>query len=217
MKYRLVIFDLDGTILDTLGDLADSVNYALAKEGFPLRTVAQVREFVGNGIRKLIERALPPSADAESVDRVFATFKAYYGEHCAVKTAPYEGIIPMLGELKMAGAKLAVLSNKADFAVQTLCEHYFGGCFDRTFGEREGIRRKPAPDAVNELIARMDVSHEATLYVGDSEVDLETARNAGVDCIAVDWGFRDRALLLEHGAERVVSSTQALVDAILEA
>lgn len=210
MKYKLVIFDLDGTILDTLDDLADSLNFALSSVGYPVRSSDEVRRMVGNGIRRLIERALPQECPTDLTDRVFDAFKRYYKDHCALKTAPYEGIPELLGELKASGMKLALLSNKADFAVQSLCAHYFGGLFDLALGEREGIRRKPAPDAVNEVLGHFGIDRSSAVYVGDSEVDVETAKNAAIDCIAVDWGFRDRADLRSQGADRIVSSADEL-------
>lgn len=205
MKHKLAIFDLDGTILNTLDDLADSLNFALTCEGFPARTLDEVRRFVGNGILKLVERALPEGSDQAALVRVFETFKVHYKDHCAIKTAPYKGIPSLLAELKCRSIKLAVVSNKADFAVQTLCADYFGGIFDYAVGEREGIRRKPAPDAVNEVLAHFGIAPTDAVYIGDSEVDVETARNASLSLIAVDWGFRDKACLRESGAECIVS------------
>lgn len=210
MKYKLAIFDLDGTILDTLEDLADSVNYALDSEGLGARSIDEIRRFVGNGIRRLIERAVPQRSTTDVTDRVFDTFKRYYKDHCADKTAPYEGIPELLKELKALGMKLAVLSNKADFAVKSLCDHYFEGLFDLAVGEREGIRRKPAPDAVYEVLSRLGIERQAALYIGDSEVDIETAKNAEIDCIAVDWGFRDREVLISGGAKQIASSVDQL-------
>lgn len=210
MKYKLVLFDLDGTILDTLGDLCDSVNFALASAGFPARTLDEVRRFVGNGILKLVERALPDGSDLAAIDRVYETFKAYYRDHCAIKTAPYAGIPELLASLGASGVKLAVVSNKADFAVQSLCERYFEGVFDYAVGERAGIRRKPAPDSVNEVLDHFGIGCAEALYIGDSEVDVETAKNAGIDCIAVDWGFRDAALLRASGARCIASDAGQL-------
>lgn len=215
MSYQLAIFDLDGTVLNTLDDLADSMNYALSAFGFPERTVDEIRRFVGNGIRKLVERALPDGCDEETVGRVFECFKAYYKDHCAIKTAPYDGILPLLADLKRSGMKLAVLSNKADFAVQSLCKRYFDGMFDLAVGERAGVRRKPAPDAVEEVLARLHTEPSCALYIGDSEVDVETAKNAAIDCVAVDWGFRDRASLSACGAEKIVSTPEALKAVLL--
>lgn len=215
MKYKLAIFDLDGTLLDTLGDLCDSVNYALTSVGFPERTLDEVRHFVGNGIRRLIERSVPEGSDKASVDRAFEIFKAYYKDHSALKTAPYEGIPSLLNELRALGVKLAVVSNKADFAVQSLCSHYFGEVFDYAVGERAGIRRKPAPDSVNEVLAELGTAREDAVYIGDSEVDIETAKNADMDCIAVDWGFREREKLLSAGGKQIASNVSELKKMLL--
>lgn len=206
MKYDLVIFDLDGTILDTLEDLCDSVNYALGRLGFPQRTLSEVRNFVGNGIRKLIERALPAGSDEKCVEEMLAIHREYYGVHCADKTKPYEGIKEMLKELKARGVKLAVISNKPDYAVKILCEDYFPDVFDAAYGFREGIERKPDPAAVTALLEELCVPREKAVYVGDSEVDVKTAQNAGLDMIIVDWGFRDREFLIENGAVNLVSA-----------
>ncbi len=206
MKYKLAIFDLDGTILDTLADLTDSTNYALRENGFAEHTIEQVRYFVGNGIRKLMERALPKGTDAAIIDRVHETFTAHYKAHCADKTKPYPGITKLLCALRDAGVKTAVVSNKADYGVQTLCQDYFPDLFDFAVGEREGIRRKPCPDSVNEVLEKLKVMRADAIYIGDSDVDIETAKNAGLPCISVTWGFRDRAFLLGHGAVKFVDS-----------
>ena len=203
-KYKLVIFDMDGTILNTLEDLTDSTNYALRTYNLPQRTLEEVRMFVGNGIAKLIERAVPTGTDKEVEEQVLVTFKAYYGEHCAVKTRPYEGILDLLRSLRERGYLTAVVSNKADFAVQSLVKDYYPGLFDAAVGEKEGVRRKPAPDSVFEVLRMLDTQKEAAVYIGDSDVDLETAKNAGMDAIAVEWGFRDRDFLIEHGAKVIV-------------
>lgn len=215
MKYTLVIFDLDGTILDTLEDLTDGVNYALSECGYPVRTIEEVRGFVGNGIRKLIERALPSDTPEAEIDRVHGIFSPYYKAHCDVKTKPYDGIPAMLQDLRDAGILTAVLSNKGDFAVQPLIRQYFPDLFTIAFGERAGIPRKPAPDAVFEILERLGVDKSDAVYIGDSGVDIETARNAGLPCICVDWGFRDRAQLIEAGAEKIVSTPEELLEAIL--
>ena len=211
MKLKAVIFDLDGTILDTLEDLKNSVNFALSKNGLPVRTIDEIRTFVGNGIRLLMERAVPENTDSSVVDRCFEDFKAHYKEHSADKTKPYEGIIALLDELKSKGVKLAVVSNKADFAVQTLVEKYFQGLFDFAVGEREGIRRKPCPDSVNEAIKVLDASPDEVVYVGDSEVDVETSRNAGVKCVAVTWGFRDKCVLESLSPEYIIDKPSQLM------
>ena len=179
-----ILWDLDGTLLDTLEDLADGVNYALARFGYPERTLEEVRRFVGNGARRLIDQAVPEGADPAPV---FETFKTYYAANCQIKTRPYEGIPEALAEL---GKKypMAVVSNKPDVAVKPLCGQYFPGIYAR--GESEDCPRKPAPDMVFKAMAEIGV--EACVYVGDSEVDVVTAANAGVPCLSVLWGFRDR-------------------------
>ena len=214
MKYQLAIFDLDGTLLNTLEDLADSVNYIMKQFGHPERTLAEVRCFVGNGIRKLIERSAPEATPAEEIDRMFEQFKIYYGAHCADKTKPYDGIMELLAELQKQGVKLAVVSNKADYAVKALCEQYFPGVFDEAVGERVGVARKPAPDTVNEVLKNQQMDKSQAVYIGDSEVDVQTAKNAGMDCIAVDWGFRDTSVLKEAGAEIIVSTPAELLKQI---
>ena len=215
MKYNAVIFDLDGTILSTLDDLADSVNYVLEKNGMPKRTKEEIRRFVGNGIRSLIERSVAPETNTLTTDKVFADFIPYYKEHCADKTKPYDGIMDMLYTLKDNGIKLAVLSNKADYAVQELCDRYFNGIMEAVSGEIEGVPKKPAPDGVNLILDRLGVSKEKCVYIGDSEVDVYTANNSELDCICVDWGFRDRSVLQNAGAKTIVSTPEELADTIL--
>ena len=216
MQYKAAVFDLDGTVLYTLEDLAISLNHTLEKRGFPKRTIDEVRLFVGNGIRKLISRAVPKGTDEAEIDELFADFKEYYAAHSADNTYPYDGVIETLDYLRGAGFKTAVVSNKADFAVKSLCEKYFGKRFDIAVGEREGVRRKPEPDALFEVMNYLGVSAEETVYIGDSDVDIKTAKNAGVDIISVDWGFRDRAFLVKNGAKKIVSDTDELVRAILD-
>lgn len=215
MKYKLAIFDLDGTILDTLEDLADSLNYALKEAGYPERTLEEVRCFVGNGMLMLVKRALPADADEEVAQSVLAGLKAHYKIHCADKTKPYEGILKLLQVLKDAGYKLAVVSNKADYAVQILCEQYFKDIFDLTVGEREGVCKKPAPDAVNAVLGALQVPRENAVYIGDSEVDIKTAQNADMDSVLVSWGFREAAFLRQQGAKTLVNSTQELQNQLL--
>lgn len=215
MKYKLAIFDLDGTILDTLEDLADATNYALGEHGYPLRTIEEVRRFVGNGIRKLIERAVPAGLTQEEISGVHQTFSAYYQKHCADKTCPYEGIVPLLQRLRAAGCLTAVVSNKADAAVQPLCQQYFENLFDYAVGERAGINRKPAPDAVLEVLRRLGVEKIDAVYIGDSEVDIQTAANAGLDSIIVTWGFRDRAYLESQGGRRFADRPEEIKNTIL--
>ena len=215
MAYKLAIFDLDGTILDTLEDLADAMNYALGEHGYPWRTIEEVRRFVGNGIRKLIERAVPAGLAKEEIDRVHETFSAYYQQHCADKTRPYEGVLPLLERLRAAGCLTAVVSNKADAAVQPLCRRYYNGLFDYAVGERTGIRRKPDTDSVQEVLRRLQVEAADAVYIGDSEVDIQTAKNAGLDSIIVTWGFRDRDYLESQGGRRFVDRPEEIEQIIL--
>lgn len=211
MNKRLVIFDLDGTLLDTLEDLADSVNFALRQHGFPVRTISEVRTFVGNGMQKLVERAVPENTDVQTVQEVLKQFQAYYAAHCTCKTKPYDGILPLLQKLRERGIRTAVVSNKGDFAVQALCADYFPDLLDFAVGEKEGIRRKPWPDSVMAVLAHFQAAAEEAVYVGDSDVDIETAQNVGIDCISVTWGFRDEAFLRAHGAVRLVSRPEDML------
>lgn len=192
---KLVVFDMDGTILNTLDDLKDTLNYALGQYHFPARTLEETRAFVGNGIHKLIERAVPEGTDAQTVEKVFDTFLEYYQIHCMDQTRPYPGIVSLLQSLKEAGLLTAVVSNKADAAVQELCERFFPGLFDFAVGEHEGVQKKPAPDMVQLALRTLGTQASDAVYVGDSDVDLATAKNSGLDSIIVTWGFRDREFL----------------------
>ncbi|SES90689.1 HAD family hydrolase [[Clostridium] polysaccharolyticum] len=209
-NYKLLIFDLDGTILETLEDLTDSTNVALKSQGFPEKTMEQVRSYIGNGIYKLLERAVPKGTEPEILEKVYKTFKEYYRLHCADKTKPYDGMAELLTELKKNGHLLAVVSNKADFAVQSLCKEYFGDLFDYTAGEREGVRRKPYPDSILEVLKVFHVEKEHAVYIGDSEVDIQVAKNAGIDEIAVAWGYRDEEFLMEQGARVIVKDVKEI-------
>ena len=211
---KMIIFDLDGTILDTLEDLFLSTNYALRKSGFPERSKEEVRCFVGNGIRKLIERAVPEQTPENLINQVHQDFTEYYAQHCADNTKPYAGIPEVLQKLRRAGLKTAVVSNKADYAVQTLCADYFPALFDAVAGEREGIRRKPAPDAVLAVLHDLQIPAEQAIYIGDSDVDIATAENSGIPCISVEWGFSDRAFLIQHGAQKIISVPEELLNLI---
>jgi len=211
MKYRLAIFDLDGTILDTLEDLTDSTNYALSQYGFPERDLCEVRNFVGNGILKLIERAAPQNTAKETIQELLKCFRSYYKLHCADKTKPYDGVKELIEKLRSEGCLTAVVSNKADFAVQELCGKYFPELFDFVVGEKEGIRRKPYPDSVLKVLERFNISKEKTVYIGDSDIDIKLAQNAGIDSILVDWGFRDRDYLHENGAKIIVSTADEIL------
>ena len=215
MKYRLAVFDMDGTILNTLLDLTDSINAALSQCGYPTRTVEQVRTFVGNGLQKLVERACPAGTGAEERAAVLAAFNAHYALHCADKTGPYPGVTELLRDLRAAGMLTAVVSNKVDYGVQALCRRYFDGLFDAAAGERAGIARKPAPDMVGAVLQTLGVDKSEAVYIGDSEVDVATAKNSGLDLIAVTWGFREEELLQSLGATQLAHNTYELRDMLL--
>ncbi len=200
--YEAIIFDLDGTLLDTLDDLHLSVNAALAKYGLPLRKKEEVRAFIGNGVAKLMERAVGRE-NAEYFERALEEFKVHYASHCQDNTKPYKGIMETLTAIQEKGIKSAVVSNKSDFAVKKLSAAYFGNLIEEAVGENEraGIRKKPAPDSLLAVMRNLRVAKEKTLYVGDSEVDIQTAANAGVDCLSVTWGFKEREFLLQNGGK----------------
>ena len=205
---KTVIFDLDGTLLNTLDDLADSTNYALSKFGYPTRTIDEVRQFVGNGVAKLIERAIPEGKNNPNFEKCLAIFKENYAQNMYNKTAPYNGIIEMLSNLKSRGIKIAVVSNKFDLAVKELCKKYFEGFIDFAAGENEaqGIKKKPAPDTVISVLNKFNFAPEDAVYVGDSDVDIMTAKNSKMPCISVTWGFRDEKFLLENGATILINA-----------
>lgn len=235
--YHTYIFDLDGTLLDTLGDLAASTNYALRRHSMPERSLDEVRRFVGNGVQKLIERAVPEGTPADVTAQVLDTFRQHYLLHSLDTTCPYDGIIPMLASLQARGCRLAVVSNKFHAATQELCRHFFPGLIEVAIGEHEaeGIRKKPAPDTVIEALRQLGYpkpsssvqqsslsaqrsslsaqqsSPSDAVYVGDSDVDVLTARNSGLPCISVLWGFRDRQFLVDHGATTFAESPADLL------
>ena len=214
MAYRAVIFDLDGTLLDTLEDLAASTNAALEAFSFPRRTVDEVRRMVGNGLGKLIDRAVPDGTPAEVRAAVLAAMKAHYADHAMDRTCLYPQAAEVLTGLKSAGIPCAVVSNKADFAVQELHEAFFRGFVTRSFGEQPGYARKPDPGLVRLALEQLGAEPEEAVYVGDSEVDAATAKNAGTACVLVDWGFRPRSLLESFGCP-VVSTARELLAQIL--
>ena len=209
--YKTYIFDLDGTLLNTLGDLAASTNYALRQYGMPEHTIDDVRRFVGNGVGKLIERAIPGGLANPQYEDVLAIFRKHYMLHSLDTTAPYPGIESLLHSLRSHGCNVAVVSNKFYNATVELCRHFFADTVEVAIGERENIRRKPAPDTVFEAMRQLGVSGEDTVYVGDSDVDVATARNSGIPCISVLWGFRDRDFLIEHGATTFVNTPEDIL------
>lgn len=216
-KITTVIFDLDGTLLDTLQDLADSTNYALRVNGLPERTVEEVRTFVGNGVRLLMERAVPNGAEHPQFERIFNDFKVYYVRNCRNKTGLYPGVEALLHELRQKGFRMAIVSNKLQSGVTELWKAYFADTIELAVGERPELRRKPEPDMVNEALRCLGVSREEAVYVGDSEVDIATARAAQLPCLSVLWGFRDRELLVRHGATCLISRPEEIGEWLLAA
>ena len=211
MKYELIIFDMDGTILDTLEDLKNSMNHTLRLHNMPERTLDEIRSFVGNGILKLIERATTEGTTPEKIKAIHKDYMAHYELHCADFTKPYDGVIDLIQKLRDRGYKTAVVSNKAHDAVLDLCEKYFPNLFDLALGERPEIEKKPAPDMVNLVLDQLQISREKAIYIGDSDVDVATARNSNLDMIAVEWGFRTREFLTEQGAETIVSKPEEIL------
>lgn len=214
MKTKAVIFDLDGTLLNTLEDLADSCNMTLKQMGYPERTLDEVRQFVGNGIGKLIERALPGGTENPDYEKGFELIKKNYGSNWKNKTRAYDGIPELLEKLNAAGIKIGIVSNKPDPQVKKLAELYFSKYVSEqtAVGETQGIRRKPAPDTVLKVMDILGVSASETVYSGDSDVDIDTAKNAGIPCISVCWGFRSRQFLIEHGASILVEKPSEFID-----
>lgn len=212
-KYKLLIFDMDGTILDTLEDLKNSCNHALKLNDMPERTKEEIRAFVGNGLGRLVELAVVDDNVSEELKaKVLSDLKAHYAIHCNDYTKPYDGICELLTTLKEKGYMLAVVSNKVDSAVGELCKLHFSGMFDYSIGERPEVKRKPAPDMVWEAMKHFGVEKENAIYIGDSEVDFATAKNAGLDCIAVTWGFRDKNVAIEHGMTKIVNSPEQILN-----
>lgn len=203
-KYNTVIFDLDGTLLNTLEDLTDAVNYALEKHGFSTHSLEDVRKFVGNGVKRLMELAIPGGLESLAFEETFADFKTYYGLHCHDKTRPYEDIMELITQLKEQGVKMAIVSNKMDSAVKELRDFYFDGLIEVAIGESDNIHKKPAPDTVLEAVKQLGSTVEECVYVGDSEVDIATAANANMICISCLWGFRDEVCLKENGATYII-------------
>ncbi len=213
-KYDTILFDLDGTLLDSLEDMKDSVNYVMGRLGFPEHTLEEIRGFIGNGIRKLIERSVPAGTDDETCEKALEMYRAYYNDHCMIKTRPYEGISELLRQLKSEGRRLAIVSNKNAEAVEMMRLHYFRGIIDVAFGQKDSVPKKPDPAMVSAALKELKAPPERAVYVGDSEVDIQTAVNSGLDCITCLWGFRSEEFLIEHGAETIVHSTEELREAL---
>ena len=209
-KYKTYIFDLDGTLLSTLADLAASTNYALRTHHMPERSLDEVRRFVGNGVKKLMERAIPDGLNNPLFEETFATFRQHYMQHNLDTTQPYPGIMQLLEQLKAEGKNIAVVSNKFYAATRELCRHFFGDLVPVAIGEREDIRKKPAPDTVIEALRELGVDKEGAVYIGDSDVDIMTAKNSGMPCVSVLWGFRDKEFLLEHGATTLILKSEEM-------
>ena len=215
MPYQTAVFDLDGTLLDTLGDLYLATNAALERHSLPRRSRDEVRLFVGNGVEMLIRRAVPAGTDEETILAVLADFKTTYAAICEDHTRPYDGILDMLAALRERRIRVAVVSNKFDAATKKLCEKYFGDLVEVAIGERAGVRKKPAPDTVYEALKELGVTAEGAVYIGDSDVDIQTARNCGMPCISVTWGLRDEEFLMGNGAKALVDTPEKLLGVII--
>lgn len=211
-QYSTYIFDLDGTLLNTLQDLYASCNYALTAQGYPTRTIEEIRQYVGNGVKTLIEKAVPEGQSAERIEETLAIFREHYMLHGLDTTAPYEGIIAMLAELKRRNKNIAVVSNKFYDATKQLCNHFFADYVNVAIGEKETIMKKPAPDTVYEALRQLGVSTSDAVYVGDSDVDIVTAQNCDIPCISVLWGFRDKDLLESFGASDFANRPEDLLE-----
>ena len=214
--YKLAIFDLDGTLLDTLGDLHASVNFALREHGFPERTRSEVCSFIGNGVVKLMERSTPKGTDEKTDKACLEVFRAHYLEHMADTTAPFDGVIPLLERLRAQGVKIAVVSNKLHPAVEKLCEDYFPGVIEKAIGVTDESERKPSPVNVLKAMELFGAEKSETVYIGDSEVDVQTSLAAGVRCIGVSWGFRSSEQLADAGCTTVCHTADEVYDRIME-
>ena len=215
MTYQTAVFDLDGTLLDTLEDLYRATNAALERHSLPRRSRDEVRLFVGNGVEMLIRRAVPAGTDEKTILSVLADFKTTYAAICEDHTRPYDGIMDMLAALRERGIRVAVVSNKFDAATKQLCEKYFGDLVEVAIGERAGVRKKPAPDTVYEALKELGMTTKGAVYIGDSDVDIQTAENCGMPCISVTWGLRDEDFLRQSGAKALVDTPEELLGVII--
>ena len=214
MRYQAVLYDMDGTVLDTLDDLADAVNHSLEQFGLPRVSRDHVRANLGNGAANLVRQSVPAGSDEALVARLIAYYRDYYDAHCRIRTRPYDGILPLMERMRAAGVKQAIISNKPDPAVRELAEHFFPGLLETAVGESATVRRKPNPDAVLAAVEQMGLTRADCVYVGDTEVDIQTGQNAGMDVIAVAWGFRDEDQLIAAGAKELVHDAEQLEKAL---
>lgn len=215
MGYTTILFDMDGTLMNTLEDMADSVNAILRQLGHAERSLDEVRAFVGNGAEMLVRRAMPDGSSEAEIAQALGLYQPYYAAHCQEKTRAYDGILPLLEELHRAGKQIAVVSNKPEGALRTLCDEYFAGLVKVVSGDMPGRRRKPWPDMVDAALEKMSADRKDAVYVGDSEVDVQTGKNAGLPVIGVSWGFRGREKLIASGAETIVDSIEELRQKLL--
>ena len=216
MSYKAAVFDLDGTLLNTIDDLAWATNYALKQFNMHTYTVDEVRQMVGNGVAKLIRDAVPEDTDDATYQQVLACFKEHYADHSLDNTVPYPGILDAIDILKEAGVKCAVVSNKPNFAIADLMKNFFPGRFDFALGQRDDLKRKPDAEPVHYALAQIGVNPKDAVYIGDSEVDVATAQNSNMPCISVTWGFRDKDTLLAAGATTLVDTADEMVQKILD-
>lgn len=212
MAIKTVIFDLDGTLLYSLEDLKDSVNFVMKKHGFREYTIDEVREAIGNGVRLLMERILPKDIDKNLFEECLSEFKENYSKNMYNKTKPYDGVLDMLKALREEGYNIAVLSNKFDSAVKELSSKYFGELVDLAVGQKEGVKEKPSPLGIQEIAKELDTDVETCIMVGDSEVDIQTANNAGIDCISVTWGYKNIDFLYDNGATKLVYAPEDILE-----
>ena len=211
MRYNTVIFDLDGTLLNTLDDLRDSLNDVLIHKGYTPKTIEEVRRFVGNGVRNLVRKSVPESVGEDEITTIMEIFKENYQHNMQNKTRPYNGIMELLLDLNRYNYKLAIVSNKYDAAVKELAKTYFGSLIPVAIGETQEIKRKPAPDSIYEAVKELGSDLRRTVLVGDSETDVQTAKNAGIPCIGVTWGFRSREVLRTEGASYLIDTPRELL------
>ncbi|NLY71910.1 MAG: HAD family hydrolase [Clostridiales bacterium] len=215
MKFDTVIFDLDGTLVDSLGDLVQSVNIVLRSRDYPLRTVEEVKRFIGDGYRLLMKRSLPAGTEDEEIDRCTRLFEENYFKDMIGNTKPYDGIIEILKELKKREIKIGVVSNKKDDATKEICRYFFAPYIDIAVGDNPKRNKKPAPDNVYEVMSKLKSSKDKTIYVGDSDIDVKTAKNAGLYCVAVSWGYRPKEVLIKENPDLIIDKPSEILSLLL--